>query len=70
MEIRFAGVTKQFPPDIVALQDIFLSIDKGEFVYLWGPRDPQDDPSPACHPELVPTKRSTVGASIREDSLP
>ncbi len=31
------GGTKQFPPDIVALQDIFLSIDKGEFGYLVGP---------------------------------
>jgi cell division transport system ATP-binding protein len=37
MEIRFAGVTKQFAPDIIALQDIFLTIDEGEFVYLVGP---------------------------------
>ncbi len=37
MEIRFAGVTKQFAPDITALQDLFLTISKGEFVYLVGP---------------------------------
>jgi ABC-type multidrug transport system fused ATPase/permease subunit len=34
--IRLAGVTKVFEPDIVALEDIYLSIDKGEFVYLVG----------------------------------
>lgn len=37
MEIRFAGVTKQFPPDTTALQDLFLTISRGEFVYLVGP---------------------------------
>ena len=37
MEIRFSGVTKQFTPDITALQDIFLNIARGEFVYLVGP---------------------------------
>lgn len=37
MEIRFSGVTKQFAPDIIAVQDLFLTISKGEFVYLVGP---------------------------------
>ena len=36
MDIRLAEVTKVFEPDIVALEDIYLSIDKGEFVYLVG----------------------------------
>lgn len=36
MEITFSGVTKIFEPDIVALEDIYLQIDKGEFVYLVG----------------------------------
>ena len=36
MDIRLAGVTKVFEPDIVALEDIYLSIDKGEFDYLVG----------------------------------
>lgn len=36
MDIRLAGVTKVFEPDIIALEDIYLSIDKGEFVYLVG----------------------------------
>ncbi|MGB4097562.1 MAG: cell division ATP-binding protein FtsE, partial [Acetomicrobium sp.] len=36
MEIRMAGVSKIFDPDIVALEDIYLYIKKGEFVYFIG----------------------------------
>ena len=36
MEIKFSGVTKIFEPDIVALEDVYLEIAKGEFVYLVG----------------------------------
>ena len=36
MDIRLSGVTKMFEPDIVALEDIYLSVDSGEFVYLVG----------------------------------
>ncbi|WP_455599236.1 cell division ATP-binding protein FtsE [Cloacibacillus sp.] len=36
MDIKFSGVTKIFEPDIVALEDVYLSIDRGEFVYLVG----------------------------------
>ena len=36
MDIKFSGVTKIFEQDIVALEDIYLQISKGEFVYLVG----------------------------------
>ena len=36
MDIKFSGVTKIFEPDIVALEDVYLNIDRGEFVYLVG----------------------------------
>ena len=36
MDIRLSGVTKMFEPDIIALEDLYLSVDKGEFVYLVG----------------------------------
>ena len=37
MDIRFSGVSKIFYPDITALEDVYLDIPKGEFVYLVGP---------------------------------
>ena len=36
MDINFSGVTKTFDPDIKALQNIYLQINSGEFVYLVG----------------------------------
>jgi len=36
VRIVFSGVSKVFDPDIVALRDINLRIDKGEFVYVIG----------------------------------
>jgi cell division transport system ATP-binding protein len=36
MRIRFSGVTKIFKPDIVAVKDISLEINRGEFVYIVG----------------------------------
>lgn len=35
--IHFRQVTKKFPPDSVALEDITFSIDPGELVYISGP---------------------------------
>ena len=37
MDIRLSGVTKIFHPDITALEDVYLEVPKGEFVYLVGP---------------------------------
>ena len=36
MKITFSGVSKVFDPDIVALKDISLTINKGEFIYVVG----------------------------------
>ena len=36
MKIAFSGVSKVFDPDIIALRDVTLSINKGEFVYVVG----------------------------------
>ena len=36
MNINFSGVSKVFEPDIIALADINLNIEQGEFVYVIG----------------------------------
>ncbi len=37
MDIRISGVTKTFKPDITALQDVYLTVPRGDFLYLVGP---------------------------------
>lgn len=36
MKIRISGLTKEFPPNMRALSDIYLSVEDREFVYLIG----------------------------------
>jgi len=36
MDIVFNGVSKKYEPNIIALENIFLQINRGEFVYLIG----------------------------------
>jgi len=36
MDIIFNGVSKRYEPNIIALENIFLQINRGEFVYLIG----------------------------------
>jgi cell division transport system ATP-binding protein len=36
MKIKFSGVSKIFKPDIIAVKDVDLDINKGEFVYIVG----------------------------------
>jgi len=36
MEVKLSGVTKIYEPDIVALEDVYLKVNSGEFVYLVG----------------------------------
>lgn len=63
MDIRFAGVTKVFDPDIVALEDIYLEVEKGEFVYLVGATGSGKTTLLRCITrEVVPTRgQVTVG---------
>ena len=51
MDIRISGVAKIFPPDIVALEDIYLTVSRGEFVYFVGTTGSgKTTLSPSYHP--------------------
>ena len=66
MEISFSGVTKIFEPDIKALQNIYLQIDSGEFVYLVGETGSGKTTLLRCITrEVLPTRgQITVGGRV------
>jgi cell division transport system ATP-binding protein len=66
MDIKFSGVTKIFPPDIVALEDIYLQVDRGEFVYLVGATGSGKTTLMRCiSREVIPTRgQISVGGNM------
>jgi len=66
MDIKFSGVTKIFPPDIVALEDIYLQVDRGEFVYLVGATGSGKTTLMRCiSREVIPTRgQISVGGNL------
>ena len=39
--IQFQNVSKCYPDDIIAVQDINLTIEQGEYVFLWVLPEPE-----------------------------
>ena len=69
MDIRFSGVSKIFEPDIVALEDVYLDIESGEFVYLIGETGSGKTTLMRCiFREVVPTRGhiSVGGHALRK----
>lgn len=69
MDIRFSGVSKIFEPDIVALEDVYLDIEGGEFVYLIGETGSGKTTLMRCiFREVVPTRGhiSVGGHALRK----
>ena len=66
MEIKFSGVNKMFQPDIIALEDIYLQVEKGEFVYLVGETGSGKTTLLRCITrEVVPTRgQISVGGNL------
>ncbi|MDY9920918.1 MAG: ATP-binding cassette domain-containing protein [Synergistota bacterium] len=66
MEIKFSGVTKIFQPDILALEDIYLQVEKGEFVYLVGETGSGKTTLMRCITrEVIPTRgQISVGGNL------
>ena len=71
MDIKFSGVSKVFDPDIVALEDVYLEIESGEFVYLTGQTGSGTTTLMRCiFREVVPTRGhiSVGGRALRKIS--
>jgi cell division transport system ATP-binding protein len=71
MDIRFSGVSKVFYPDIAALEDVYIEIPRGAFVYLVGPTGSGKTTFLRCITrEVAPTRgQITVGSfSLRKIS--
>ena len=66
MEIKFSGVNKMFQPDIIALEDIYLQVEKGEFVYLVGETGSGKTTLLRCITrEVVPTRgQISIGGNL------
>ncbi|NLX84175.1 MAG: ATP-binding cassette domain-containing protein [Synergistaceae bacterium] len=66
MEIKFSGVTKIFQPDIIALEDIYFQMEKGDFVYLVGETGSGKTTLLRCITrEVVPTRgQISVGGNL------
>jgi len=66
MEIKFSGVTKIFQPDIIALEDIYMQVEKGEFVYLVGETGSGKTTLMRCITrEIIPTRgQISVGGNL------
>lgn len=69
MEVKLSGVTKIFEPDIVALEDVYLQVNSGEFVYLVGETGSGKTTLMRCITrEVVPTRGyiSVGGFTLRK----
>lgn len=69
MEVKLSGVTKIFEPDIVALEDVYLQVNSGEFVYLIGETGSGKTTLMRCITrEVVPTRGyiSVGGFTLRK----
>ena len=66
MDIKFSGVTKIFQPDIIALEDIYMQVEKGEFVYLVGETGSGKTTLMRCITrEVIPTRgQISVGGNL------
>lgn len=69
MEVKLSGVTKIFDPDIIALEDVYLQVNSGEFVYLVGETGSGKTTLMRCITrEVVPTRGhiSVGGFTLRK----